>query len=321
VSWLLLGCVGFSTGPGGPACDVDGDGFIAPDCAAHPSDVVDCDDADPDVFPGAFEACNGVDDDCSGTPDDPGDADGDGFSVCVDCNDADAAIRPTAEELCDGVDNDCSGAADEPFDADGDGFSPCGGDCDDADPTRSAGLTEQCDGADNDCDGEVDEGYDADGDGWLACRGDCDDTDPTAWWGAPEACDGVDQDCDGVADDAAGCWGCSSAGGWLVCVVDAERSEAAELCGELATGLAVVPDEATQVALVAALGSTPATWIDLSDRADEGSFAWSDGSVPTYTAWSPGQPDGDGDCVAVDPAVGGGWFDHDCDDRRPFACR
>ena len=40
--------------------DVDDDGFFGSPCGD------DCDDTDPDVFPGAPERCNGVDDDCDG---------------------------------------------------------------------------------------------------------------------------------------------------------------------------------------------------------------------------------------------------------------
>ena len=59
--------------------DFDEDGFSA---------VVDCDDADPSVYPGAEERCNGIDDDCDGVVDGPNsvdqmvfyeDADGDGY--------------------------------------------------------------------------------------------------------------------------------------------------------------------------------------------------------------------------------------------------
>ncbi len=45
--------------------DVDGDGYGAPGnpaCSAGPE--VDCNDGDPDVFPGAAERCDGVDNDC-----------------------------------------------------------------------------------------------------------------------------------------------------------------------------------------------------------------------------------------------------------------
>ncbi len=45
---------------GTPPVDADGDGF---DVSS------DCDDADPSVYPGATEVCNGVDDDCDGVID------------------------------------------------------------------------------------------------------------------------------------------------------------------------------------------------------------------------------------------------------------
>ncbi|MDB5213696.1 MAG: putative lipoprotein [Myxococcaceae bacterium] len=47
--------------------DADRDGYFA--CDADPTRV-DCDDADPNVHPGATETCNGKDDDCNGIVDD-----------------------------------------------------------------------------------------------------------------------------------------------------------------------------------------------------------------------------------------------------------
>jgi len=66
------------------ACtDLDGDGYTTCDG--------DCDDTNAAVHPGATETCNGVDDDCNGSIDEPFDADGDGVASCDgDCNDADA---------------------------------------------------------------------------------------------------------------------------------------------------------------------------------------------------------------------------------------
>ncbi|MDP2314838.1 MAG: MopE-related protein [Pseudomonadota bacterium] len=93
--------------------DADGDGV--------PGDAfggADCDDADPDAFPGAEEDCDGVDDDCDGTVDEDYDLDGDGSFDATrcgageDCDDADATVSPAAAETCDGIDNDCDGAVD-----------------------------------------------------------------------------------------------------------------------------------------------------------------------------------------------------------------
>jgi len=178
--------------------DVDLDGYLAdaPGCLALVG-VVDCDDGDAAIHPGATEACDGRDDDCNGQVDDTPDADGDGATTCMDCDDADPQRAPGLPEICDGVDNDCNGQADDPWDADGDGWAPCAGDCDDSDPAVHPEAVELCDGVDNDCNGIVDDPVDADGDGFGGCD-DCDDADAQVYPGAPELCDGKDSDCDGV---------------------------------------------------------------------------------------------------------------------------
>jgi len=60
--------------------DADGDGY-----ASTSSGGEDCDDQDAEVHPGAEEACDGIDNDCSGEADDgTTDSDGDGFADCAD---------------------------------------------------------------------------------------------------------------------------------------------------------------------------------------------------------------------------------------------
>ncbi len=137
--------------------DGDGDGYPAQSDACEEGGAsVDCNDAVAAIFPGAQELCDGIDNDCSGAPDDD-DRDGDGVGSCDDCDDGDPFVYPGAAEACDGIDNDCSGGVDEPWDIDGDGRSPCDGDCNDDNPDIAKGLPELCDGLDNDCDTYVDE--------------------------------------------------------------------------------------------------------------------------------------------------------------------
>ncbi len=178
--------------------DNDGDGYSENDG--------DCDDADPDKYPGAPELCNDEDDDCDGLvpADESEDLDGDGAIGCEDCDDADPAMN-----LVDG---------------DFDGWSTCTGDCDDTTSTVSPGAMETCNGVDDDCDGNIspDEFADDDVDGYLACEdcddndaaanhddvdgdyattcdGDCDDFNPQVYPGAIDTPgDGVDSNCDGI---------------------------------------------------------------------------------------------------------------------------
>jgi len=192
----------FEAVPGGSACaDLDGDGYTICDG--------DCDDDDDLVFPGAAEACNGVDDDCDGTVDPPGtpglttffeDRDEDGYGdasleieACVapagtvdnadDCDDLRDDVFPGAEERCNSRDDDCDGTVDGPAsvdartfytDGDGDGFG---------DPARDV----------LECSAPA---------GTVQNASDCDDGDDTVFPGAVEVCNGVDDDCDAVTDPA-----------------------------------------------------------------------------------------------------------------------
>ncbi len=179
--------------------DHDGDGHESVLCGGD-----DCDDSDPDTYPGAEEICDGEDTDCDGiTPaDEVEDADEDGWILCADCDDTDPEINPDTEEICDDIDWDCSGDPRD-RDSDRDGFSDAdpaclGDDCDDSDPETYPGAPEICDGKDNDCDGGIpSDEVDGDGDGVRVCADDCDDSDPTRYPGAPEECNEIDDDCDG----------------------------------------------------------------------------------------------------------------------------
>ncbi len=195
--------------------DADGDGYGDDDRAVvaceQPSRHValggDCSDGSARINPAGTETCDGVDEDCDGSVDEPdavdaatwySDVDGDGYG------------DPSGSTVaCEAP----SGAVAED------------GDCDDADPGINPGASEVCDGVDNDCDGDVDGGAadastwyaDVDGDGYgdatassSACTqptgfvgdsSDCDDGAASVNPGAAETCDGVDDDCDGTVDE------------------------------------------------------------------------------------------------------------------------
>jgi MYXO-CTERM domain-containing protein len=147
----------------GSDSDDDGDGFgDGPDDIA--SGLYDCDDNDPETYPGAAEFYDKIDNDCDNAIDEDtngGDDDGDSVSeLDGDCNDNSADSYPGAPELPDFEDNDCDGLVDEgtaTYDGDGDGYSLATGDCNDADPDKSPAAVEYCnDGYDNDCDYQAD---------------------------------------------------------------------------------------------------------------------------------------------------------------------
>ncbi len=198
--------------------DLDTDGFgdaatATVACEAPPGATTqsgDCDDLEESTFPGAPEACDGVDHDCDSLvddddPDSPrgtwfADTDGDSFGdpsaaldACdappgyladnTDCQDADATIRPGGTEVCFGADEDCDGLIDEAdpdtqlsswyADTDGDSFGNLGA------------LSLAC----------------AAPIGTVADATDCNDGDNTINPAALEVCGGVDLDCDGLVDE------------------------------------------------------------------------------------------------------------------------
>ena len=131
--------------------DVDGDGVSScgDDGVLGTADD-DCDDDDPDVEPGIWDGCDGVDVNCNGLVDEDCDPGPDGDLYCYADGDGDgwggSGTVVTADDDCDDA-----------------GESGVSGDCDDGAPgvhpgaieTPGNGVDEDCDGADqvSDCDG------------------------------------------------------------------------------------------------------------------------------------------------------------------------
>jgi MYXO-CTERM domain-containing protein len=179
----------------GSAVIVIDNGLDCDDGGSRTSLAGDCDDAVPQIHPGATELpVDGIDQDCDGGDACFDDADSDGFAgdlqttpsadldcadpgefgLANDCDDADASVFPGAAEVIgDDLDQDCDNRDSCYEDLDGDDFGSAvivvdnGLECDDAGPRTSV-------------------------------PGDCDDADDTAFPGASEIPgDEADGNCDG----------------------------------------------------------------------------------------------------------------------------
>ncbi len=178
--------------------DSDRDTFVSQDdCdtlrdAGLTCDLVDCDDNNSAIYPGAPELCgNGIDENCNGEDLLCEDADGDGYTADVDCDDEDPDRFPGNPE----GPNNCTGLIDPK--------------CDD-------GVDQDCDGQDARCvtDNDCDE---------SPAEHDCDDNNASIYPGAPELCgNDVDDNCNLEVDE--GCVPCDLDGDGF------EREDAAANC-------------------------------------------------------------------------------------------
>ncbi len=178
--------------------DGDGDGAGAPIYACTLPEgaaltASDCDDGDPEVFPGSAERCDSRDQDCDGMIDED-------------------AVDATAWYLDGDGDGEGAGAPVLACDAP-DGAVATADDCDDADP----GLTRPClyPDMDHDVFGAADSrcASTCPGEGWADNAEDCDDGDASVHPDMTEGFDGVDRDCDQKPGDASVGCGCGLADG------------------------------------------------------------------------------------------------------------
>jgi hypothetical protein len=179
-------------GDGRDVCDPDNyydtDGYPA-----------DCDDNNPNVYPGNYEYCDSIDNDCDpfttgsndplvGTPCDGPDPDfcEGGTWVCTGYELVCWDLVGNNYESCNGIDDDCNGIIDDnplPIwawyvfypDQDNDGYG-------------------NSDSAIYSCTETPPEGYVLEGE-------DCNDYNNTIYPNAPELCDGIDNNCDGMIDE------------------------------------------------------------------------------------------------------------------------
>ncbi|MBO6938302.1 MAG: putative metal-binding motif-containing protein [Deltaproteobacteria bacterium] len=174
-----------------PCQDLDDDGYADIACGG-----IDCDDSDPNRYPGNTEICDvdGRDEDCDPRTFGYRDQDMDGRpdDVCcngdncgTDCDDTDPTVGMDGE-ICDGKDNDCNSLVDDLA-----GGGSCA--CTVIGETRDCGPSSDLDGV-----GICRTGTETCAGGVWVCEGAVNPAED-------ELCNALDDDCDGMVDETFSC--------------------------------------------------------------------------------------------------------------------
>ena len=192
----------------------------------------DCNDLSAEVYPGAVEVCDLLDNDCNGWVDgsdvgnvyssdqqyfldDDGDGYGDSSSIVEacsqpadavtnddDCDDSDASINPDSIWYADADGDGFGGAFSIAACSQPNGYVLASNDCNDIDATVYPGAAEYCDGIDQDCDGDTQ---------------DPDALDALTWY--------TDADADGFGDVAAPVFDCLQPSGAVADATDCDDTD------------------------------------------------------------------------------------------------
>jgi C-type mannose receptor len=76
--------------------------------------------------------------------------------------------------------------------------------------------------------------------------------------------------------------------------------------------LVSVTSDAENQALVHPQFGQGRKWLGFNDIVEENTYVWSDDSSVTFTAWQPGEPNGEGEDCAVHEGAAGSWNDVSC---------
>jgi len=329
--------------------DADGDRFGNPTrplraCTqptGYVGDDTDCNDLFASDNPLGTEVCDGRDNDCDLTTDEPSAVDAPTWYFDQDADTYGVATVSVRQ---------CSRPS---------GYASRAGDCDDLRDFVNPGRTEVCDGFDNDCNGVTDGAQavdaatwyrDADGDGYgnpalttrdctrpsgyVANPQDCNDGSASVRPTATETCNGIDDDCSGLIDDNGA--PCPypvfhfERSAYMFVTAPLPWTQARDWC--VARGYTLVSiNSAAENYVVDGLSDSYSDgrwWTGFNDLATEGQWRWASGDAVTYTNWAAGEPNNlwswtwlqDEDCMQFNRWGDGTWNDEWCSQSFRYIC-